>query len=61
MHGDILRPMVALIAWTLVMFVWMLATRMPAMKAAGVDMGKLVGSTAADADRALPRDRKSVV
>ena len=55
MHSDILRPMVALIAWTLVMFVWMLATRMPAMKAAGVDMGKLVGSTAADADRALPR------
>ena len=36
MHSDILRPMVALIAWTLVMFVWMLATRMPAMKAAGV-------------------------
>ena len=55
MHSDILRPMVALIAWTLVMFAWMMATRMPAMKAAGVDMSKLVGSTAADADRALPR------
>lgn len=55
MHSDILRPMVALIAWTLVMFVWMVLTRMPAMKAAGVDMGRLVGATAADADRALPK------
>ena len=54
MHSDILRPMVALIAWTLVMLVWMLATRLPAMKAAGVDLGALVGSKASDADRALP-------
>ena len=54
MHSDILRPMVALIAWTLVMLVWMLATRLPAMKAAGVDMGKLVGTKASDADRSLP-------
>ncbi|MEG3082536.1 MAPEG family protein [Sphingomonas sp. PB2P12] len=54
MHSDILRPMVVLIAWTLVMLGWMLATRLPAMKAAGVDMGKLVGTQAADADRSLP-------
>ncbi|MES3084220.1 MAPEG family protein [Sphingomonas faeni] len=54
MHSDILRPMVVLIAWTLVMLGWTLATRLPAMKAAGVDMGKLVGTKAADADRALP-------
>ncbi|GAA0673621.1 hypothetical protein FHT00_001518 [Sphingomonas insulae] len=54
MHNDILRPMVALIAWTLVMLVWMLATRLPAMKAAGANLGTLVGSKAADADRALP-------
>jgi hypothetical protein len=54
MHSDILRPMVALIAWTLVMLAWMLATRLPAMKAAGVDMGKLVGTKASDADRSLP-------
>ncbi|HEX8419200.1 MAG TPA: MAPEG family protein, partial [Sphingomonas sp.] len=54
MHSDILRPMVVLIAWTLVMLAWTLATRLPAMKAAGVDMGKLVGTKASDADRALP-------
>ncbi|WP_375420886.1 MAPEG family protein [uncultured Sphingomonas sp.] len=54
MHSEILRPMVALIAWTLVMLVWMLVTRLPAMKAAGADLGTLVGSKAADADRALP-------
>ena len=54
MHSDILRPMVVLIAWTLVMLGWMLATRLPAMMAAGVDMGKLVGTKAADADQSLP-------
>ncbi len=54
MHSEILRPMVALIAWTLVMLVWMVATRLPAMKAAGISLGKLVGSKPADADRGLP-------
>ncbi|MEG8017666.1 MAPEG family protein [Sphingomonas sp. LR55] len=54
MHSDILRPMVVLIAWTLVMLAWTLTTRLPAMKAAGVDMGKLVGTKASDADRSLP-------
>jgi hypothetical protein len=54
MHSDILRPMVALIAWTLVMLCWMVATRLPAMRAAGLSLGTLVGSKAADADRALP-------
>ena len=54
MHSEILRPMVVLIAWTLVMLAWTLATRLPAMKAAGVDLRTLVGTKAADADRALP-------
>ena len=54
MHSDILRPMVVLIAWTLVMLAWTLATRLPAMKAAGVDMAKLVGTKGSDADRSLP-------
>ncbi len=30
-------PVLALVAWTLVMWVWMYATRIPAMKAAGID------------------------
>ena len=54
MHSDILRPTVVLIAWTLVMLGWMLVTRLPAMKAAGVDMATLVGTKASDADRSLP-------
>jgi hypothetical protein len=54
MHSDILRPMVVLIAWTLVMMGWMLATRLPAMKAAGVDLRTLVGTKGSDADRSLP-------
>ncbi len=54
MDHAILRPVVALAAWTLVMFTWMIATRLPAMRAAGIDMGKLVGTKGADADRALP-------
>ena len=54
MHAEILRPVVVLIAWTLVMWAWMLIVRMPALKAAGVDLGKLVGGKGSDADRVLP-------
>jgi hypothetical protein len=54
MHSEILKPVVVLIAWTLVMLVWMLARRIPAMKAAGVDITKLVGGRGADADGVLP-------
>ena len=55
MHSEILRPVVVLIAWTLIMLLWMLATRMPAMKASGIDLHRLVGTKAADADKGLPR------
>ena len=34
---EFLSPVLALVAWTLVMWVWMYATRIPAMKAAGID------------------------
>ena len=54
MNSEILKPVVVLIAWTLVMLAWMLATRMPAMKAAGVDITKLVGGRGSDADGVLP-------
>ena len=56
MHAEILKPVVALVAWTLVMLVWLLATRLPAMRAAGAQLGSLVGSGPADAERALPRE-----
>ena len=33
----ILQPVFVLAIWTIVMFVWMVATRIPAMSAAGID------------------------
>ncbi len=33
---DILQPVVALLAWTMVMWVWMYATRLPALTASGL-------------------------
>ena len=32
-----LSPIIALIAWTLIVWVWMYATRLPAIRAAGID------------------------
>jgi hypothetical protein len=39
------EPIIALVAWTMVVWVWMYATRLPAMARAGIDGTKLVGST----------------
>ena len=36
-----LTPMLALITWTFVIWVWMYATRVPAMQKAGIDPGKI--------------------
>lgn len=35
-YSPILAPVVALVAWTLVMQIWMYATRLPAMRRAGI-------------------------
>jgi len=51
---DILKPIVVLVAWTLVMWGWMVAARMPALRAAGIDLKTLVGGKGSDADRVLP-------
>ena len=50
----ILKPVVALAAWTMVMWLWMYATRIPAMSKAGIDSAKLVGGTGANLDEVLP-------
>jgi len=42
-HSEILKPVVVLIAWSLVMLVWLVAARMPAMKKVGIDINKVVG------------------
>jgi hypothetical protein len=43
MHSQILAPVVVLVAWSLVMLVWMMAVRMPALKKAGIDMSRARG------------------
>jgi hypothetical protein len=53
---DILGPVVALAAWTMVMWLWMYATRLPAMTAAKVDPDKLVKDPAASLDTLLPAE-----
>jgi hypothetical protein len=39
-HGMV-APVLALVGWTFVMWVWMYATRIPAIRRAGVDMAEL--------------------
>jgi hypothetical protein len=36
-NAEFLTPVLALVAWTFVMWAWMYATRIPAMRAAGID------------------------
>lgn len=51
---EILRPVVALAAWTMVMWAWMYATRIPAMNRAKIDTANLVGGTGRSLDEILP-------
>jgi hypothetical protein len=51
---DILKPVVALAAWTMVMWLWMYATRIPAMSAAKVDPDQLAKDPEATLDKLLP-------
>jgi hypothetical protein len=50
------QPIVALLAWTMIMWVWMYATRLPAMRRAGLDVRNLKGTTGGDLDRTLPAE-----
>ena len=52
----ILQPVVALAIWTLIMWVWMYATRIPAMKAARIDPDALARDPDTSLDRLLPPD-----
>jgi len=51
---EILQPVVALAAWTMVMWAWMYATRIPAMKKARLSDAELSTLTQAKLDAALP-------
>lgn len=53
-HQDILHPVVALAAWTMIMWIWMYVTRIPAMSAAKVDPDSLVQQGAKTLGDLLP-------
>jgi hypothetical protein len=40
MQAQILAPATVLVMWSILMFFWMAATRFPALKRAGIDLGK---------------------
>lgn len=43
MNAEILKPVAVLIAWSLIMLVWMVIVRLPAMKRAGIDLNTVRG------------------
>lgn len=45
MSHAILLPMLVLAGWTMIIWLWMYATRLPAMGRAGIDGTKMIGST----------------
>ena len=51
---DILQPAIALAAWTMVMWAWMYATRIPAMAARKLDADSLARDPDATLDKLLP-------
>jgi hypothetical protein len=56
MGHDILGPVAALAAWSMVMWLWMYATRIPAMQRAKIDAQGLVGTTGQTLDNVLPAE-----
>ncbi len=54
MRSEILQPVSVLILWSLAMWIWMYATRLPAIARSNLDAKTMVGSTGADLDTALP-------
>jgi len=50
----ILKPVVALAIWTMAMWVWMYATRIPAMRAAKTDLDRLANDPDYTVDKAVP-------
>ena len=45
MRSDIFEPVIVLALWTMIIWIWMYATRLPAMGRAGIDAKNMVGST----------------
>jgi len=49
-YSPILVPVIALVAWSLVMLIWVYFTRLPAMRRAGINLKGRVGSRGSDLD-----------
>jgi len=56
MTSPILQPVVILLAWTMVMWLWMYATRIPAMRKMNIDIANMRGGTGARLDGVLPEE-----
>ena len=50
----ILKPMAVLAGWTMLMWLWMYITRIPAMNKAKIDAANMVGGTGKNLDGVLP-------
>jgi hypothetical protein len=56
MYSAILQPVVALAAWTMIIWLWMYITRIPAMqKVEGLDMNGMIGGVGTDLDKIIPQ------
>ncbi|NVD44157.1 MAPEG family protein [Qipengyuania atrilutea] len=53
-QSQILQPIVVLLIWTMIMWAWMYATRIPAMSKRNVDIQRLVNDPDDSLDRQLP-------
>jgi hypothetical protein len=53
-YSPILVPVVALVAWTLLVMFWMALTRIPAMKKAGIDLATRRGGRGANLEGVIP-------
>lgn len=51
---ELLQPAVVLAGWTMVMLIWMVSVRLPALRKAGIDIRTLNGGKGSDTDRVLP-------
>ena len=53
-NSPMLQPMVALILWTMLIWLWMYVTRIPAMNRAKIDSVNQIGGKGGDLDQLLP-------
>ena len=55
MATELLKPLAVLASWTALMWLWMYATRIPAMfRDKAIDLNRMTGGTGTDLDKLLP-------